>query len=96
MDRCKQTNHTTIYVHAAPVNLLEDVQARLEILESHHHLVPPRHHKGEVKDDPVHGDAFVDEDGLDLRLVQELDSWVLVWEFTERRDGTEIRKKRLL
>lgn len=56
----------------APVDLHEDVQARLEILESYHHLVPPRHHKGEVKDDPVHGDAFVDEDGLDLRFVQEL------------------------
>lgn len=58
----------------APVNLHEDVQARLDILESHHHLVSPRHHKGEVKYHSVHGDAFVDEDSLDLCFVQELDS----------------------
>ena len=55
-----------------PVDLDEDVQARLEVLESHHHLVPPRHDEGEVEDDSVHRDAFVDEDGLDLGLVQEL------------------------
>lgn len=57
---------------AAPVNLDENVQARLEVLESHHHLVPSRHHEGEVEDDPVHRDALVDEDCLDLGLVQEL------------------------
>lgn len=56
----------------SPVNLDENMQARLEVLESHDHLVPPRHHKREVKDDSVHRDAFVDQDGLDLCLVQEL------------------------
>ena len=58
--------------HDAPVNLDEDVQAWLEILESHHHLVSARHNKGEVKHDSVHGDAFVDEDRLDPGFVQEL------------------------
>lgn len=48
------------------------MQAWLEVLERHDHLVPPRDHKCEVKHDSVHRDAFVDQDGLDLCLVQEL------------------------
>lgn len=63
------------------------MQARLEVLESHHHLVPPRHHEGEVKHDSVHGDAFVDQDGLDLRLVQEL-HWLV-----GRDDGMKTNTK---
>lgn len=55
-----------------PVNLHQNVQARLQVLERHDHLVPAIHHEREVKHHAVHRDAFVDEDGLDLRLVQEL------------------------
>lgn len=88
MNEWHQRTTNDVRVHAPPVNLHEDVQARLEILESYHHLVPPRHHEGEVKDDSVHGDAFVDEDGLDLRFVQELVGWVLE---RPRTDGTETR-----